>query len=98
MTKESVVVPEAMAITVAAVPPNSSPLFPYPPPRRGGATAGKAIRKKYLAQLEGGCCNGGRINAWVETMKVSSPTHAKAAAALSVADEHSTWIVCDVFF
>lgn len=99
MTKQSVVVPEAVAITVAAVPAAISPsLFPYPPPRSvlGGGAA--AIRKKYLAQLEvaaGGGCNGhgGRINAWVETMKASSPTHSKGAAALSVpaADEQAAW-------
>lgn len=99
MTKQSVVVPEAVALTVAAVPPASSPLFPYPPPRSGGGSGG--MRKKFLAQLEvavAGGCNGGRINAWVETMKASSPTHAKAAAALSLADENSTWMVSALDF
>ncbi|KAG1342387.1 Trehalose 6-phosphate phosphatase [Cocos nucifera] len=98
MTKQNVVVPEAMAISVAAVT-NSSPLFPYPPPRSGcgsGGAGGVALKKKYLSQLELG---GARMNAWVESMKASSPTHAKAAAALAAApsvgvqDEHATWIM-----
>lgn len=101
MTKQNVVVPEPMAISVPAVA-NSSPLFPYPLPRvgcGGGGAGGLAMKKKYLSQLELG---GARINAWVESMKASSPTHAKAAAALAAApsvgaqDEHATWIVSSI--
>ncbi|KAH7683874.1 HAD-superfamily hydrolase subfamily IIB protein [Dioscorea alata] len=80
MTKKNVVVPEAVAIAVAA-PHGSAPLFPYPPPRAsgGGASGGFGIGRKLRTQLE----LGGRINAWVESMKASSPTHAKAAATLA---------------
>uniref|UniRef100_A0ACD6AKB7 Uncharacterized protein n=1 Tax=Avena sativa TaxID=4498 RepID=A0ACD6AKB7_AVESA len=86
MTKQSVVVPE---VTVA-MPPNTAALFPYPPPR---AMPGVAVRKKYLqAQVDLG---SGLINGWVESMRASSPTHAKAAAALAagVDDEHTAWMV-----
>nr|XP_010939628.1 probable trehalose-phosphate phosphatase 6 [Elaeis guineensis] len=98
MTKQNVVVPEAMAITVAAVA-NSSPLFPYPPPLPGGGAGGGsgfALRKKYLSQLDLG---GRRTNTWVESMKASSPTHSKAVAALAATpsvgaqDEYATWIM-----
>ncbi|THU66935.1 hypothetical protein C4D60_Mb05t19410 [Musa balbisiana] len=87
MTKQNVVPVEAVAaITVAAVA-GSSPLFPYPPPRAYG-------RRKYLSQLELG---GGRIGSWVESMKASSPTHAKATAAPpsgdAAVDEQSAWVV-----
>lgn len=93
MANQNVVVPEAMAISVAAVA-NSAPLLPCLPPRSCGAAGGFALKRKYLSQLELG---GGRINAWVDSMKASSPTHAKAAAALAAApsvgaqDEHASW-------
>lgn len=85
MTKQSVVVPEL----ALAMPPNSAALYPYPPPR---AMPGVAVRKKYLqAQMELG---SGLINGWVESMRASSPTHAKAAAALAaVDDDHTAWMV-----
>lgn len=80
-------VPEAMPGIAAAA-------MPYPPPRSGAAS----IRKKHYSSIELG---GGRANGWVESMKASSPTHAKAAAALAAAPadeleipEHSAWIVC----
>ncbi|XP_039126339.1 probable trehalose-phosphate phosphatase 6 [Dioscorea cayenensis subsp. rotundata] len=93
MTKKNVVVPEAVAIAVAA-PHGSAPLFPYPPPRAsgGGAAGGFGIGRMLLTQLE----LGGRINAWVESMKASSPTHAKAAATLAAfpsTESSSSWIV-----
>ncbi|KAL6900799.1 hypothetical protein ACP4OV_005475 [Aristida adscensionis] len=87
MTKQSVVMPEVPV----AVPPNSAPLFPYPPPR---AAAGVAVRSKYLQpQLELGAA--GLIGGWVDSMRASSPTHAKAAAALAagVSDDHAAWMV-----
>ncbi|XP_065008870.1 probable trehalose-phosphate phosphatase 6 isoform X2 [Musa acuminata AAA Group] len=87
MTKQNVVPVEAVAAIAVAAVAGSSPLFPYPPPRSYG-------RRKYLSQLEVG---GGRIGAWVESMKASSPTHAKATAALpsgdAAVDEHSAWVV-----
>lgn len=97
MTNQNVVVPEATpAITVAAAakPPV---LFPYPPPRRGGASAAAAIRKKHLSQVELG---ESWTNAWLESMKASSPIHAKVAASAAAVpiiereqNEHSAWIV-----
>ncbi|XP_040382724.1 probable trehalose-phosphate phosphatase 6 isoform X1 [Oryza brachyantha] len=89
MTKQSVVVPEV----AVPMPPNSAPLLPYPPPR---AAPGVAVRKKYLqAQLDLGA-GLPLINGWVESMRASSPTHAKAAAALAagaVDDERAAWMV-----
>nr|XP_018680298.1 PREDICTED: probable trehalose-phosphate phosphatase 6 isoform X2 [Musa acuminata subsp. malaccensis] len=97
MTNQNVVVPEATpAITVAAAakPPV---LFPYPPPRGGGASAAAAIRKKHLSQVELG---ESWTNAWLESMKTSSPIHAKVAASAAAVpiiereqNEHSAWIV-----
>jgi len=46
-------------------------------------------RRRVLKNLE---INGGqRINAWVDSMRASSPTHAKSTS--SFAEEHSSWIV-----
>ncbi|XP_062196282.1 probable trehalose-phosphate phosphatase 6 isoform X3 [Phragmites australis] len=86
MTKQNVVVPKV----AVAMPPNSAPLFPYPPPR---ATPGITVRKKYLqAQMELGA---GLINGSVESMRASSPTHSKVAGALAagVDEEHAAWMV-----
>ncbi|KAJ8484360.1 hypothetical protein OPV22_016845 [Ensete ventricosum] len=88
MTKQNVVPAEVVAAIAVA---SSYPLFPYPPPRARG-------RKKYLSRLELG---GGRISAWVDSMKASSPTHDKGDVALSAAppsveaclDEQSAWVI-----
>ncbi|KAG6473308.1 hypothetical protein ZIOFF_067222 [Zingiber officinale] len=64
-------------------------MFPYPTPRAGS-------RVKYLSQIELGDCV---IKSWMESMKASSPTHAKAAVALAppeetdVDDEQSEWVM-----
>ncbi|WOL08690.1 putative trehalose-phosphate phosphatase 6 [Canna indica] len=85
MTKQSVVPVEAVAatITVAAAEAvvSSSPMFSYPPPL--------SLRKKFLPHLE--IATGGRITSWIESMKASSPTHAKAVAAAD--DEQLVWAV-----
>lgn len=86
MTKQGVVVPVPEA--AVAVPPNSAPLFQYPPPR---AAPGVAVRKKYL-QMGAGRIAGG----WVESMRASSPTHARAAAALAAGvdeERYAAWMV-----
>ncbi|XP_074564681.1 putative trehalose-phosphate phosphatase 6 [Curcuma longa] len=63
-------------------------MFSYPTPRAGS-------RVKYLSQIElGGCV----INSWMESMKASSPTHAKAAVDLAPpedadVDEQSEWVM-----
>ncbi|KAJ6801796.1 putative trehalose-phosphate phosphatase 6 [Iris pallida] len=100
MAKQSVVVPEPpMGIAkppTAVVPATASSLFP--PPRSGGSAGGAAaaMKKKFLGQqLEVGAGVGGRINAWVDSMRASSPTHARAAASAlaATADESDTWTV-----
>ncbi|XP_047050097.1 probable trehalose-phosphate phosphatase 7 [Lolium rigidum] len=88
MAQTSVVVPEVgMAATACPCP---GPLFPYLPPRAG---AGMAVRRKCLraAQAELGA---GLLNGLVESMRASSPTHARAAAALAagVDEEHAAWM------
>ncbi|KAL5230166.1 hypothetical protein ABZP36_028942 [Zizania latifolia] len=87
MTRQSMVMPEV----AVPMPPNTASLFAYPPPR---AAPGVAVRKKYIqAQMDIG---PGRINGWVESMRASSPTHAKAAAVLAagaVDDERAAWMV-----
>ena len=76
-----------------AVPPNSAPLFQYLPPQ---AAPGVAVRKKYL-QMGSGAGAGGRIaGGWVESMRASSPTHARAAAALAAGvdeERYAAWMV-----
>ncbi|KAG6470918.1 hypothetical protein ZIOFF_072005 [Zingiber officinale] len=89
MTKQNVVPAEKVAAIAVAAVAGSSPMLPYPPPR-------VSSRMKYLSQLElGGCV----INSWMESMKASSPTHAKAAVALAapadtaVDEEQSSWVM-----
>ncbi|XP_066351032.1 probable trehalose-phosphate phosphatase 6 isoform X1 [Miscanthus floridulus] len=92
MTKQGVVVPVPEA--AVAVPPNTAPLFQYPPPR---AAPGVAVRKKYLQMGGAGTGAGGRIaRGWVESMRASSPTHARAAAALAAGvdeERYAAWMV-----
>ncbi|XP_078180372.1 putative trehalose-phosphate phosphatase 6 [Carex rostrata] len=79
MTKQNVVVPEISngGVTMAAA---MAAAVSYPPPR-GCGTGGMTLKKKFVtAQLE---MSGSRLNGWVESMKASSPTHAKAAVALA---------------
>lgn len=94
--KNNVMVPEAMpSITVSAVA-NSPSLLPYPPPRSGGASAA-TVRKKSVSPVE---LNGGLTKGWLDSMKASSPTHAKASTALVAAPayEHSASIVSAASF
>jgi trehalose 6-phosphate phosphatase len=58
-----------------------------PPAAPGGYISISA--KKLLKNLE--INNGARINAWVESMRASSPTHIKSTPSFS--DENSSWIV-----
>lgn len=81
MVKQNVMVTEEIAITAAAAGKvtNSSPThFSFPPPR---GTVNFANFKKLLTQLE---LNGssGRINAWVDSMKASSPTQTRSSSLL----------------
>ncbi|WVZ64763.1 hypothetical protein U9M48_014238 [Paspalum notatum var. saurae] len=84
MAKPSVAVPEvvgAASAAQAACPCPGTTLFPYPPPR--GAAV---VRRKchQLLQVELGGMGAAGAACWgVESMRASSPTHAKAAAALA---------------
>ncbi|KAJ4954032.1 hypothetical protein NE237_030864 [Protea cynaroides] len=87
MTKQNVVVSDAnsainMEITLAA---SNSSLFSssgQKPPNP---------KKKFLKKLE--IKTGPKINAWVDSMNASSPTHIKSSASLSANEEHGSWIV-----
>ncbi|KAG2410509.1 trehalose-phosphate phosphatase [Vigna angularis] len=82
MTQQNVVLSKTKSginrdLTVAQKPP-AAPGGYIPIPRR-----------RVLKNLE---INGGqRINAWVDSMRASSPTHAKSSSSL--AEEHSSWIL-----
>ncbi|KAA8522492.1 hypothetical protein F0562_013147 [Nyssa sinensis] len=79
-----------MTITVAVS--NSalfSPAVPKPPAAPGGHIT--ISRKKCLKKLETGG-GGARINAWVDSMRASSPTH-KSAATLSENEDQNSWIL-----
>ncbi|XP_020215219.1 probable trehalose-phosphate phosphatase J [Cajanus cajan] len=80
MTQQNVVVSD----TKSGV---SLTVFPKPPAAPGGYIS--ISRRRVLKNLE---INGGqRINAWVESMRASSPTHLKSTPSLT--QEHSSWIL-----
>ncbi|KAG9451545.1 hypothetical protein H6P81_011510 [Aristolochia fimbriata] len=93
MTKQNVVVAEAaglnMAITVAMA---ESSLLPPPGPTKQAGGYIAISRRKLLKKLETG---GGaaRINAWVESMRASSPTHIKSVPSLQASTDQSSWIL-----
>ncbi|CAI9109409.1 OLC1v1009226C1 [Oldenlandia corymbosa var. corymbosa] len=96
MTKQNVLVSDtksglSMAITVAVT--NSSSLFTtaaQKPPAVPGTTYITISKKKLLENLE--INSGAKINAWVDSMRASSPTHLKSTPSLlSVDDVHDSW-------
>lgn len=94
MSKQNVVITDAksginVAITVA-VTTNPTTAAQKPPVVPGGSYI-TISQKKLLQNLE---INGtaARINAWVDSMKASSPTHVKSTPSLSSPDETS-WMV-----
>uniref|UniRef100_A0A0E0M0I3 Trehalose 6-phosphate phosphatase n=1 Tax=Oryza punctata TaxID=4537 RepID=A0A0E0M0I3_ORYPU len=93
MAKASVVVPEQVGAAAVAAqvgcPCPGTTLFPYPPPRAGIAVRRKCLQAAQQLELGAGLRGG-----WVESMRASSPTHAKAAAALAagVDEEHAAWM------
>ncbi|XP_039794991.1 probable trehalose-phosphate phosphatase 7 isoform X2 [Panicum virgatum] len=96
MAKPSVGVSEVgvSAAAAQAACPCPGTLFPYPPPRGAGIAA--SVRRKCLQVELGGGAAGLLGGAWgVESMRASSPTHAKAVAALAggVDDERAAWMV-----
>ncbi|XP_068641493.1 probable trehalose-phosphate phosphatase J [Aristolochia californica] len=97
MTNQNVVVAEAggltksginMAITVAMA---ESALLPPPGLTKQAGSYIAISRRKLLKNLETGG-GGARINAWVESMRASSPTHIKSVPSLSSPDD-SSWIL-----
>jgi trehalose 6-phosphate phosphatase len=98
MAKPSVAVAEASGVPAqssCSCPCPGTTLFPYPPPRGAGgiaAAAAAAVRRKCLqAEVGGGACWG------VESMRASSPTHARAAparagAGAGGAEERAAWM------
>ncbi|CAL5088623.1 unnamed protein product [Urochloa decumbens] len=105
MAKPSVVgvsevgVSAAAAHAQAACPCAGGTMFPYYPPPRGAGGISAAVRRKCL-QVELGAGAAGPLlggGAWggVESMRASSPTHARAAAALAAAGadggERAAW-------
>ncbi|CAD6225167.1 unnamed protein product [Miscanthus lutarioriparius] len=99
MAKSSVAVPEVgVPAAQASCPCPGTTLFPYPPPR-GAGIAAAVVRRKCGLQVELGAGAAGLLGGacWgVESMRASSPTHAKAAAALAagaVDEERAAWMV-----
>lgn len=98
MTQQNIVVCAADALPKSAIckamvdpslfqniPP---PTLQKPPPPTGNYIA--MSRRKALQRLE---IEAGRINAWVDSMRASSPTHLKSAVPLPLAaDDHTSWI------
>lgn len=88
MTKQNVVVSDCSSrsgmVTVAA---STSALFS--PPEALAALGGHIAmsEKKLLKRLEAG---GGRVNAWVDSMRDSSPSRIKSTTEK---EEQSSWIV-----
>ncbi|XP_078172773.1 putative trehalose-phosphate phosphatase 6 isoform X2 [Carex rostrata] len=90
MTNQNVIVQE-MGMVVAAAVANSYPCLPPRSCCGAAAHAGgsaMSIKKSFLSSLE---LSGARVNAWVESMKASSPTHAKALAS-SIDDVNTVWM------
>ncbi|CAK9174934.1 unnamed protein product [Ilex paraguariensis] len=100
MTKQNAVVSDTksginLAITLAvsnsslfATAAQKPPLVPLP-----GGYMNITISRRKLLQLQDLEINGAaRINAWVDSMKASSPTHIKSTPFLSVSEDHSSWM------
>ncbi|KAK6155535.1 hypothetical protein DH2020_009783 [Rehmannia glutinosa] len=94
MTNQNVVVSDGksginMAITVAVA---GTSLFntaaQKPPPAPG--TYITISKKKLLQNLDINSGGGARINAWVDSMRASSPTHIKSAA---ISDDQTSWTI-----
>ncbi|KAL5753509.1 hypothetical protein ACOSP7_021729 [Xanthoceras sorbifolium] len=99
MASQNAVMTDAinMAITVAVS--NSSAIFTTttasqkPPVPPGGGFVSLST-KHLLKNLEINGGGGARVNAWVESMRASSPTHIKSTPSLAAAaDDHSSWIL-----
>lgn len=88
MTQQNVVVCETKSAGINTVAQK-------PPTVPAGAGYIPIPRRRVLKNLE---INGGqRINAWIDSMRASSPTHVKSTPSLSLADEYTSWIVRTIF-
>ncbi|XXG87493.1 hypothetical protein AAC387_Pa11g2166 [Persea americana] len=93
MTKQNVVVRDTRAVAKSAlnmaitVVPQSAASKPPHPTGRYIAIS----RKKVIKKLE---IERSRINAWVDSMRASSPTHLRPTVRVSVTtDDHASWIL-----
>ncbi|XP_064999964.1 probable trehalose-phosphate phosphatase 6 isoform X2 [Musa acuminata AAA Group] len=101
MRKQSVIVPEELAVTtvMAVVADPAAHRSALLPPRSSALGVRCARYKRFLSQLDMGSGGGGgaRISAWVDSMRASSPTHVKAAAMLSASfaashdEDYNNW-------
>ncbi|KAG6508292.1 hypothetical protein ZIOFF_033666 [Zingiber officinale] len=95
MVKQSVIVPEEIAISGAASAAKTEPpvLLPAFPPRNSIPGLHRAsFNNRFMSQVD---ISGGRPSALVESMRASSPTHPREAASdLSVAadGEYKDWL------
>lgn len=98
MTKQNVVVHDTssvaksalnMAITVVPplfVPQTAASKPPHPTGRYIAISSQKVIKKLKIERS--------RINAWVDSMRASSPTHLRPTVSVSVTtDDHASWIL-----
>lgn len=97
MTKQNVVVSDTksgmnMAITVAVTNSSIFTTAAQKPPTVPG-TYITINQKKLLQNLEINTSGTTRINAWVDSMRASSPTHIKSTPPAHLSDDHSSWMV-----
>ncbi|URD91568.1 hypothetical protein MUK42_00330 [Musa troglodytarum] len=102
MRKQSVIVPEELAVTtvMAVVADPAAHRSALLPPRSSALGVRCARYKRFLSQLDMGSGGGGgaRISAWVDSMRTSSPTQVKAAAMLSTSfaashdEDYNNWV------
>ncbi|XP_010547623.1 PREDICTED: probable trehalose-phosphate phosphatase J isoform X1 [Tarenaya hassleriana] len=87
MASQNVVASEAKSGIITVTVAVANPSAQKPPTAPGYISIS---RKKLLHNLE---INGGhRINAWVDSMRASSPTHLKSVPSLSP-EERNSWII-----
>ncbi|KAK6938172.1 Trehalose-phosphatase, partial [Dillenia turbinata] len=94
MTNQNVVVSDAedLGLAIAAALSNASQFSSAaqkpPVPLTKHVTI---LSKNQLKRLETGGAEA-RINAWVDSMRASSPTHIKSPVSLSATDDQNSWI------
>ena len=98
MTKQNVLVSDCtscsgMVTVSASTSALLSPAMPEALAALGGHIA--LSEKKLFKKLEtgGGDRGGVRVNAWVDSLRASSPSRIKSTASLPEKEEQSSWIV-----